>query len=145
LGNDKKKSGLRAAHEIRLEEIDSSSDAHVLAQLDIPAGSSGEFENEFRYFYLPESVPLCKGQTYRLTMSTTASDGDHFHDPTSFDGLPPILHPDVEVVRAVLIRDGHLGPIPAFADMHKDHAAFRLPVGPTLKFEPKSGTRSDNE
>ena len=69
-------------------------------------------------------------------MTTAVGDGDHFHDPGSFDGLSPVVHSDVEVVRAVLVRDRHSEAIPAFADMHEDYAAFRLPVGPTLKFKP---------
>lgn len=134
LGNNKNKSGLVAPHVIRLEKLDASGKARILAKLDIPEGSQGTLENEFRYFSLPEAVPLHTGQTYRLTMTTAPGDGDHFHDPGSFDGLPPVVHRDVEVVRAVLVRDRHSEAIPAFADMHEDYAAFRLPVGPTLKF-----------
>ena len=110
--------------------------ARLLAKLEAPAGSKGEIENEFRYFSLPEAVPLRTGQIYRLTMTTAAGDGDHFHNPGSFDGLPPVVHTDAEVIRAVLVRDRHSEAIPAFADMHEDYAAFRLPVGPTLKFKP---------
>lgn len=137
LGDNRNKSGLSAPHTIRLEEIDESGEAGLLAKLDVPAGSKGEYENEFRYFSLPDAVSLSKGHTYRLTMSTGACDGDQFHDPTSFDGLSPVIHPEVEVVRAVLSRDGRVGAIPAFADMHEDFSAHRLPVGPTLKFEPR--------
>lgn len=138
LGDSKNKSGLKAPHVILLEELDASGEARLLAKLDVPAGAKGAIEDEFRYFSLPDAVPLSKGETYRLTMSTAAGDGDHFHDPSSFDGQPPVVNTDVEVVRAVLVRDGRSGAIPAFADMHEDYAAFRLPVGPTLKFKPKS-------
>ena len=136
LGDNKNKSDLTAPHMIRLEELDALGKARLLAKIEAPAGSKGKIENEFRYFSLPEAVPLRTGQIYRLTMTTAAGDGDHFHDPGSFDGLPPVVHTDAEVIRAVLVRDHHSEAIPAFADMHEDYAAFRLPVGPTLKFIP---------
>ena len=135
LGDNKNKSDLAAPHIIRLEKLDTSGKAKLLAKIEAHAGSKGTIENEFRYFSLPEAVPLRAGQIYRLTMSTAVGDGDHFHDPGSFDGLPPVVHRDVEVIRAVLVRDRHSEAIPAFADMHQDYAAFRLPVGPTLKFK----------
>jgi hypothetical protein len=68
-------------------------------------------------------------------MSTQAGDGDHFRDPVGFDGLSPVIHPAVEVIRAVLVRDDRVEPISSFSDMHADHMSFRLPVGPTLKFQ----------
>jgi len=138
LGDSKNKGGLVAAHTIRLDEIDASGETKVLAELELPAGNQGEWENEFRYFTLPESVSLQKGAVYRLTMSTTAGDGDQFHDPAAFDGLPPVIHPTVEVIRSVLIRDSHSLAVPAFSDMSETYSAYRFPVGPTLKFKPES-------
>ena len=95
-------------------------------------------EGEFRYIRLARKVKLIKGQHYLLTMSTTAGDGDHFHDPASFDGLSPLVCPSIEVVRSVLLRGNDPNapePIPAFADLAEDYSKHRLPVGPTLKFE----------
>ncbi|MBC8355276.1 MAG: hypothetical protein H8E66_25145 [Planctomycetes bacterium] len=39
-----------------------------------------------------------------LLMSTAVADGDRFRDPASFDGLSPLVHPDVVVRRSVLVR-----------------------------------------
>ena len=130
------KGGLVAPHTVRLHETESSGGVKLVVRLDLPVGSKGEWENEFRYFPLPASVLLSKGKVYRLTMSTSAGDGDHFHDPAGFDGLPPLIHPTVEVLRSVLIRnDDQRLPvaIPAFADMNEAYSAHRFPVGPTLR------------
>jgi len=129
------KGGLAAPHTIRLHGIDSSGSETLLAEVGVDAGSKGESENEFRYFFLPTPLAMEKGKTYRLTMSTAAGDGDHFHDPAAFDGLPPLANPAVEIIRSVLIRNDHIQAIPAFADLHEDFVRYRFPVGPTLKFE----------
>ena len=70
-------------------------------------------------------------------MSTQANDGDHFHDPVSFDGLSPLTHPLVRIIRSIYLRNGNsVQPemVPAFSDLHPDYSSHRLPVGPTLKF-----------
>ena len=136
--SDRHKTGLTASHSIRLYEVDSSGGVRVVAHLDLPIGSKGELENEFRYFPLPDSVSLQQSHVYRLTMSTTAGDGDQFHDPYGFDGLSPLIHPMVKVIRSVLIRNGRQHEpalIPAFADMDDAYSAHRVPVGPTLRIE----------
>ncbi len=134
LGDNKNKGGLAAPHTIRLDEVDSSGEVKQIAHLDLPAGNQGEWENEFRYVALPEPVSLRKGSVYRITMSTSAGDGDHYHDPAAFDGLSPVIHPAVEVIRSVLLRDAQSAAIPAFSDMDEAYSQYRLPVGPTLKF-----------
>jgi hypothetical protein len=70
-------------------------------------------------------------------MSTRAADGDQFRDPVAFDGLPPLIHPDVHVERSILIRPGSMGSmtgIPAFEDLSDSYSRYRTPVGPTLRF-----------
>ncbi len=134
----KVKRGFAGAHTVRLYEIDSTDAAKLLAHKDVPVGSAGVLENQFRYLPLATGVFLEKGRLYWLTMSTSAGDGDHFHDPVAFDGLSPVIHPVVDIVRGVLIRNNHVNrpiAIPAFADMNADYSEYRLPVGPTLKFE----------
>ena len=100
-------------------------------------GKSGELEGEFRYLKLDRPIALEKGAKYLLTMSTIAGDGDHFHDPSAYDGLSPIINPKVRVVRSVLFRNGEMErtlAIPSFGDLHSDYSAFRIPVGPTIRF-----------
>lgn len=134
IGNGKR-GVISSPHTIRLDIIGESGKAESIAQLEVSAGNSGEWENEFRYFLLPTQVSLKNGRTYRLTMSTSPGDGDRFRDPVSFDGLSPLVHPAVEVICAVLIRaNGDAVAIPAFADMSKSYSSHRLPVGPTFKF-----------
>jgi hypothetical protein len=135
IGGEKR--GLIAVpHAIRLDEIDGIGKAVSVASLEMPSGNPGEWEKEFRYLPLPPPVSLEKGKMYRLTMSTSAGDGDHFRDPASYDGLSPLTHPAVEILRSVLIREGEWDVIalPAFGDMSDSYSAHRLPVGPTLKF-----------
>lgn len=131
-----KRGVIDSPHILRLVEINEAGEENLTARLEVPAGNSGEWDNEFRYFPLPTQVSLMEGRKYRITMSTAAGDGDQFRDPVSFDGLSPLVHPAVEVIRAVLITDGgHVDAIPGFADMSESYSAHRLPVGPTLKFE----------
>ena len=109
-----------------------------LARVEMKTGAPGELDGEFRFLPLDEPVALEKGGRYMLTMTTETGDGDHFHDPVSHDGLSPLLHPAVRVTRSVFFRDANLESplaIPAFEDLHPDHSAFRLPVGPTLRFQ----------
>jgi hypothetical protein len=71
-------------------------------------------------------------------MSSTAGDGDHFHDDASFDGLSPIVNPSVTILKSVMFRNMNMNQplqIPSFADLHPDYSAHRFPVGPTLKFK----------
>ena len=106
--------------------------------MQVEPGKPGELDGEFRYLKLDQPVELRKGTRYLLTMTTKAGDGDHFHDPASYDGLSPLVCPSIEVIRSVLLRgDGPNAPeaIPAFADLAEAHSRHRLPVGPTLKFE----------
>jgi arylsulfatase A len=130
-----KRGVITSPHCLLLEEVDASGVTKLIAQLDVSSGNLGEWEKEFRYLPLSSPVSLQKGKLYRLTMSTQAGDGDHFRDPVGFDGLSPVIHPAVEVIRAVLVRDDRVEPISSFSDMHADHMSFRLPVGPTLKFQ----------
>jgi hypothetical protein len=84
-------------------------------------------------------VKLKENTDYVLLMSTRAADGDQFHDPAAFDGLPPLIHPDVHVQRSVLIRLGNernKTSIPAFEDLTESYFRYRAPVGPTLRFGP---------
>jgi hypothetical protein len=73
-----------------------------------------------------------------LTMTTQAGDGDHFHDDVAFDGLSPLVNPVVTIVRSVMRKENNpnqIFPIPSFADLHPDYSLYRLPVGPTLRFQ----------
>ena len=132
-----KRGVIKSPHIVRLDAIDETGAATSIAQVEAPAGNSGEWENEFRYFPLPQTLPLQKNKVYRLTMTTSAGDGDHLRDPAAFDGLSPLIHPAVEIIRSVLIRDDQPAAIPAFADMNEAYSAHRVPVGPTFKFEPR--------
>ena len=108
-----------------------------LAEVDFGPENKGVLEGEFRYIKLERTVNLKTGLRYRLTMSTQANDGDHFHDPVSFDGLSPLTHPLVRIIRSIYLRNGNsVQPemVPAFSDLHPDYSSHRLPVGPTLKF-----------
>ena len=101
-------------------------------------GNPGELEGEFRYLKLDQPVRLRKGTRYLLTMTTKAGDGDHFHDPAAYDGLSPVINPTVRVIRNLLFRNGNVKQalaIPSFADLHSDYSAFRIPVGPTIRFK----------
>lgn len=133
-----KRGVITSPHTLRLEAIEESGASRLLGQVEALPGNSGEWENEFRYFPLSEPLELRQGKVYRLTMSTSPGDGDHFRDPAAHDGLSPMVHPGVEVIRSVLIRDDRVAAIPAFADLHEAYHAFRVPVGPTLRFKPPS-------
>ena len=126
---------IRAPHAISLHQIHQNGEVSAIAALVMNPGKPGEWENEFRYLPLPSPVPLSQGGHYRLTMSTSAGDGDQFRDPAAFDGLSPLTHPCVEIIRSVLIRNGQAGAIPGFGDMNESYSAHRLPVGPTLRFQ----------
>ena len=71
-------------------------------------------------------------------MSTEVGDGDGFHDPASFDGLSPLVHPDVVVRRSMLVRTEHVTSatgLPAFEDLSNSYSRYRAPIGPTLLFQ----------
>lgn len=129
-----KRGVITAPHILSLDEMGDTGSVTLIAKLEMPTGNPGEWENEFRYLPLPEPLSLEAGRVYRLTMTTSAGDGDHFRDPVAFDGLSPLVNPAVEIIRSVLVRESGTTPIPAFADMHEDYSAHRLPVGPTLRF-----------
>ncbi len=131
-----KKSTLAAPHIIKLFELNEAR-VKEIASVQLEAGNPGFLEGEFRYLKLMDRVQLKKNSTYLLTQSTEAGDGDQFHDPVSFDGLSPLLSNSVEIVRSVLVRDkvNSRQPLPSFSDMHEDYLKYRLPVGPTLKFD----------
>jgi hypothetical protein len=130
-----KNHSLKSPHMIRL--LVRSKDAQVdLARCHLEPGTSGELINSFRYIRLPEPVQLEEGLTYVLLMSTQVADGDHFRDPVSFDGLSPLVNPDLVVQRSLLLREGSLSghtDLPACEDMTDSYSRHRLPVGPTLR------------
>jgi arylsulfatase A-like enzyme len=133
-----KKRGISAPHLIQLHELDDNGPAKLIAKAETSPQRQGKLEGEFRYIQVGDKVTLTKGQRYLLTMSTAAGDGDHFHDPASFDGLSPLVCPSIEVVRSVLLRGDAPNAseaIPAFSDLSEAYSKHRLPVGPTLKFQ----------
>ena len=109
-----------------------------IARVEMKSGSPGELNGEFRYLELGQEIDMRKGKRYLLTMTTKAGDGDHFHDPVAYDGLSPVINPSVKIIRNRLFRNAgdwvNGLAIPSFADLHHDHSAFRVPVGPTLRF-----------
>lgn len=132
------KSGIVSPHIIRLYELNESGEAKVIASINVSPKNAGDLEGEFRYATLGKPVFLKKGNRYLLTMSSKAGDGDSFHDPTSFDGLSPLVSGSIDVLRSVLVRDNAVdkrGAIPGFSDMAEEYSKYRLPVGPTLKFK----------
>jgi hypothetical protein len=130
----KKKHRIVAQHVLRLLRTDSDGQTEI-ARREVSPGDAGELRDSFRYFSLKEHVRLRQNVTYILLMSTTAADGDRFRGPASFDGLSPLVHPDVVVRRSILVRteDGHVATdLPAFEDLSNAYSRYRLPIGPTL-------------
>ena len=128
---------IEAPHVLRLVQAGLDGNMEI-ARIDIAAEETGELHNSFRYFPLKSPVRISENTDYILLMSTEAADGDQFRDPASFDGLPPLIHSDVQVERSVLFRPqnkSHSTSIPAFEDLSSSHSRFRMPVGPTLRFE----------
>ena len=121
--------GLAASHAIRLAE-----GGQIIAEVLLTPEAPGELLGEFRYVPLEGAIKLRSGKTYRLTMTTANRDGDHIHDPASYDGLSPVTHPLVEIVRSVFLEEGREVPIPTWFEASPDYWRHRLPVGPTLKF-----------
>ena len=89
-------------------------------------------------------MTLNENEHYLLLMTTTAADGDQYRDPTAFDGLPPLIHPDVQIQRSTFFRKGSLEAragspearvsVPAFEDLDDSFSRYRAPVGPTMRF-----------
>ena len=133
---------MSANHRLRLLRVNAGNDARTpieIARCFVTAQNAGELRNAFRYIRLEKPVRLQQNVNYILLMSTEAADGDRFRDPASFDGLSPIIHPGVIVQRSLLIRGENLNAvsgIPAFEDLNPSYSSFRLPVGPTLLFDP---------
>jgi arylsulfatase A len=130
-----KNHSLKSPHVIRLL-VQSGGVQVELARCQLDSGTSGKLINSFRYMRLPEPVQLEEGLTYILLMSTQVADGDHFRDPVSFDGLSPLVNPDIVVQRSLLLREGCLSghiELPACEDMTDSYSRHRLPVGPTLR------------
>ncbi len=131
-----KRRGLATSHTIRLVQLDTAQPVEI-ARAMIPEGTRAELEGAFRYIPLQEPLTLKSNVRYALLATTSMEDGDQFKSPDSFDGLSPIVHPDVSIIRSLLVRDGNLAQaqsIPAFSDLSSDHSRHRVPVGPTLRF-----------
>ena len=128
---------IEAPHVLRLLRLESN-DWIEIARINVDAGLTGFLRDSFRYFPLRKQVTLSENTEYVLLMSTRAADGDQFLDPAAFDGLSPLLHPDVHVQRSVLVHskaaEHHVG-IPAFEDLSNSYSRYRAPVGPTLLFQ----------
>ena len=127
---------IKAPHVLRLVQLKSNERIEI-ARIEIAAGEAGQLHNSFRYFPLRKPVKLSENMEYVLLMSTRAADGDQFRDPAAFDGLSPLIHPDIHVERSVLVRPGSKGnkaSIPAFEDLNDSFSRYRAPVGPTLRF-----------
>ncbi|MEE2935592.1 MAG: sulfatase-like hydrolase/transferase [Planctomycetota bacterium] len=133
---------ISASHRLRLLRVNAGNDARPpieIARCLVTVQNAGELRDAFRYIRLEKPVRLQQNVKYILLMSTEAADGDRFRDPASFDGLSPVIHPDVIVQRSLLIRGENLNAasvIPAFEDLNASYSRFRLPVGPTLLFDP---------
>jgi arylsulfatase A len=128
---------IQSPHSIALWKLDGGF-PEELSRMKMAPGKSGELEGEFRYLKLDRSIALEKGTKYMLTMSTIAGDGDYFHDPAAYDGISPLINPKVRVVRSVLFRNEDMEralAIPSFADLRSDYSLFRIPVGPTIRFQ----------
>jgi hypothetical protein len=132
----KKRRRIVANHVLRLLRIEAEGPIEI-ARCQVSPKDAGELHDSFRYIRLSEPVRIQENATYILLMSTEVADGDRFRDPVSFDGLSPLVHPDVVVRRSILIRNedvtGATG-LPAFEDLSNSYSRFRAPVGPTLLF-----------
>ena len=109
-----------------------------IARSQISPAGAGELRDSFRYIALKEPVRLKQNVTYVLLMATEVADGDRFRDPASFDGLSPLVHPDVIVRRSMLVRGEDVtnaAALPAFEDLHHSNSRYRMPIGPTLLFQ----------
>ena len=128
---------IKSEHEITLWEMTQNSTKEI-SSVQVSPGKQGSLDGEFRYFELETPIQLSNDFHYMLTMTTQAGDGDHFHDDVAFDGLSPLVNPVVTIVRSVMLKENNpnqIFPIPSFADLHPDYSLYRLPVGPTLRFQ----------
>ena len=128
---------IKGEHWIKLWEMKNSSFKEIGSVLINPE-KSGQLDGEFRYLALKNPINLYTQSHYMLTMSTRAGDKDHFHDHVAFDGLSPLVNPMVSVIKSVMLKKNYpdqIFPIPSFADLHYDYSKFRVPVGPTLRFQ----------
>jgi hypothetical protein len=133
-----KRRRLQTPHTLRLLRVDGDVPTEI-ARGVISPDHPGALHGAFRYLPLDEAVCLHQGEAYAVLMSTEAGDGDLFHDPSSFDGLSPLVHPDIVVVRSILLRNrgsGRRAALPAFEDLSESYSRHRLPVGPTVRFRP---------
>lgn len=131
---------IEAPHIVRLLRLESNKPIEI-ARIEIAAGEGGELHNSFRYFGLEKPLMLSEKAKYVLLMSTKAADGDPFRDPAPFDGLPPLVHPDIQIERSVFVGPNAIlndnqnrTSIPAFEDLNAGYSRYRAPVGPTLRF-----------
>jgi hypothetical protein len=126
---------LKSSHVITLWKFEGPTQ---IIRIQVEPGKPGELVGEFRYLKLDQSVELQKKTRYLLTMTTKTGDGDHFHDPAGYDGLSPLINPTVRIIRSVFFRKEGMArslAIPSFADLHSDYSSFRIPVGPTIRFQ----------
>ena len=132
-----KKRRIVANHVLRLLRIEAD-EATEIGRCQVSPGDVGELRDSFRFFRLTEPVRLKENVAYVLLMSTAVADGDRFRDAAGFDGLSPIVHPDVIVRRSRLVRnrDVHGGAgLPSFEDLSNSYSRHRAPIGPTLLFQ----------
>ena len=138
-GRDKGGRELVGEHTVRLLQL--QQDGLIeLAKIEFTPTNKGELEGSFRYLPLANPISLKPRLQYALLVSSKAEDGDPFHDSASYDGLSPLVHPDFQILRSILLRrsgSSMLEPIPSFTDLHPDYHQFRLPVGPSLRIQIK--------
>ena len=131
-----KKRQIVASHTLRLLHITPDGPFEIARCQVSPGG--GDLRGSFRYIRLKESVRLEEKATYLLLMSTKVADGDRFRDAASFDGLSPLVHPDVIVRRSMLVRNERVRNamgLPAFEDLSDSYSHYRSVIGPTLLFQ----------
>ena len=119
-----KKRRIVANHVLRLLRIESD-EATEIGRCHVSPGDVGELRNSFRFFRFTEPVRLKQNVTYILLMSTEVADGDCFRDAASFDGLSPLVHPDVIVLRSMLVRGEDVtnaAELPAFEDLSNSYS-----------------------
>lgn len=133
-----KKRRVVANHVLRLLRVESNKPTEI-ARCQVSPGAPGDLRDSFRYVRLKDPVRLKQQVTYMLLMSTEAGDGDRFRAPASFDGLSPLIHPDVIVRRNMVVRNGDgrgSTGLPEFEDLSNSYSRYRAPMGPTLLFRP---------
>jgi arylsulfatase A len=132
-----KKRRIVANHVLRLLRVESDGQIEI-ARCQVSPEDAGEYRDSFRYIRLNKPARLQQNATYVLLMSTVVADGDRFRDPASFDGLSPLVHPDIVVRRSMLVRNENVTSavgLPAFEDLHHSYSRYRMPIGPTLLFQ----------